>query len=63
MTTQPALLSPMTVLEQFKKNGVTHVVYLPDSETNHLFIAMENDPAIDVIPWLARPRLWQLRPG
>ena len=50
MTTQPALLSPMAVLEQFKKNGVTHVVYLPDSETNHLFIAMENDPEIDVIP-------------
>ena len=50
MTTQPALLNPMTVLDQFKKNGVTHVVYLPDSETNHLFIAMENDPEIDVIP-------------
>ena len=41
MTTQAALLNPMTVLDQFKKNDVTHVVYLPDSETNHLFIAME----------------------
>ena len=50
MTTQQALLDPMTVLEQFKKNGVTHVVYLPDSETNHLFIAMEEDPDMYVVP-------------
>ena len=48
--TQDAQLDPATVLAQFKKNGVTHVVYLPDSETNHLFIAMEEDPDIDVIP-------------
>ena len=50
MATQHALLDPTTVLEQFKKNGVTHVVYLPDSETNHLFIAMEEDPDMDVVP-------------
>lgn len=50
MTTQQAVLSPMKILEQFRKNGVTHVVYLPDSETNHLFLAMEEDPNIDVIP-------------
>jgi sulfopyruvate decarboxylase TPP-binding subunit len=48
--TQDAQLDPETVLAEFKKNGVTHVVYLPDSETNHLFIAMEEDPDIDVIP-------------
>ena len=29
-------LSPETVLEQMKKNGVTHVVWLPDSETTVL---------------------------
>ena len=50
MTTQQALLSPTTVLDQLKKNGVTHVVYLPDSETNHLFLALEEDPDFDVIP-------------
>ena len=50
MTSQQAILSPLTILEQLKKNGVTHVVYLPDSETNHLFLAMEDDPDIDVIP-------------
>ena len=27
-------LSPKTVLGEMKKNGVTHVVWLPDSETN-----------------------------
>ena len=27
-------LSPQTVLSEMKKNGVTHVVWLPDSETN-----------------------------
>ena len=27
-------LSPETVLGEMKKNGVSHVVWLPDSETN-----------------------------
>jgi hypothetical protein len=30
-------LSPETVLGEMKKNGVTHVVWLPDSETNWLY--------------------------
>ena len=29
-------LSPETVLAEMKKNGVTHVVWLPDSETTVL---------------------------
>ena len=29
-------LSPETVLSEMKKNGVTHVVWLPDSETTRL---------------------------
>ena len=29
----PLTLSPETVLSEMKKNGVTHVVWLPDSET------------------------------
>jgi sulfopyruvate decarboxylase subunit alpha len=29
-------LSPETVLGEMKKNRVTHVVWLPDSETNWL---------------------------
>src|SRR5580692_11232668 len=31
-------LSPETVLGEMKKNGVTHVVWLPDSETNWLYL-------------------------
>ena len=35
MIDMPAnVLSPETVLAQIKKHSVTHVVYLPDSETN-----------------------------
>ncbi|HET9403549.1 MAG TPA: hypothetical protein VFO57_03120 [Burkholderiales bacterium] len=33
---QEGSLSPEVVLDQMKKNGVTHVVWLPDSETNWL---------------------------
>src|SRR6202048_3686334 len=42
-------LSPETVLAEMKKNGVTHVVYLPDSETNWLYLLMKADPAIRLI--------------
>ena len=42
-------LNPETVLNAMKKNGVTHVVYLPDSETNWLYLLMKSDPAIHLI--------------
>src|SRR5947207_11279374 len=42
-------LSPETVLAEMKKHGVTHVVYLPDSETNWLYLLMKADPAIHLI--------------
>ena len=32
-----AQLDPRLVLDEMKKNGVTHVVWLPDSETNFLY--------------------------
>ena len=38
---QEAELSPEIVLEEMKKNGVTHVVWLPDSETNWLYLLMQ----------------------
>ena len=44
MTQQHAELSPETVYEELKKNGVTHVVWLPDSETNWLYLLMEGGP-------------------
>ena len=46
---QRAALSPETVLAQMKKNGVTHVVWLPDSETNWLFLLMKEDPSLTLV--------------
>ena len=46
---QRAALSPETVLAQLKKNGVTHVVWLPDSETNWLFVLMKADPSLTLV--------------
>jgi sulfopyruvate decarboxylase TPP-binding subunit len=47
---QQAELSPEIVLEEMKKNGVTHVVWLPDSETNWLYLLMTEEPSITLIP-------------
>lgn len=44
-----ATLSPETVLAEMKKHGVTHVVYLPDSETNWLYLLMKADPAVRLV--------------
>src|SRR3990172_1646950 len=46
---QDAQLSPEIVLEEMKKNGVTHVVWLPDSETNWLYMLMKAEPSLDLI--------------
>ena len=49
MTQQAAQLSPEVVLEKLKQNDVTHVVSLPDSETNYLYELMMNEPTLDLI--------------
>jgi sulfopyruvate decarboxylase TPP-binding subunit len=46
---QKAGLSPETVLKEMKKNGVTHVVWLPDSETNWLFVLMKAEPSLTLV--------------
>ncbi len=48
MTQQQAELSPETVLEQIKKNGATHVDWLPDSEDTGLLreILLPYDPGL-----------------
>src|SRR5918912_2819493 len=46
---QEAALSPEIVLEEMKKNGVTHVVWLPDSETNWLYLLMQAEPSLHLI--------------
>ena len=64
---QKAALSPEVVLEQMKKNGVTHVVWLPDSETNWLYLLMKADPSLTLVgvnrEGLAFSRLRHLRRG
>ena len=46
---QEGSLSPEVVLEEMKKNGVTHVVWLPDSETNWLFLLMKAEPSLTLV--------------
>ena len=45
-----ASLSPKIVLAEMKKNGITHVVWLPDSETNWLYTLMKAEPSITLVP-------------
>jgi sulfopyruvate decarboxylase TPP-binding subunit len=42
-------LSPETVLQHMKQNGVTDVVWLPDSETNWLYLLMQAEPSLRLI--------------
>lgn len=48
--TQDAALSPEVVLDAMKQHGVTHVVWLPDSETNWLYLLMQAEPSLRLIP-------------
>ena len=47
---QAALLKPESLLAEFKKNGVTHIVTIPDSETNYLYELMREQDWLDVVP-------------
>ncbi|MBV9862284.1 MAG: hypothetical protein JO267_09070 [Alphaproteobacteria bacterium] len=42
-------LSPETVLREMKNNGVADVVWLPDSETNWLYLLMQADPDLRLV--------------
>src|SRR3984957_13854046 len=42
-------LRPETVLAEMRKNGVTDVVWLPDSETNWLFLQMQAEPGLRLV--------------
>ena len=44
------VLTPGRILGELHKNGVTHVVWLPDSETNFLYNAAEGDPSLQIVP-------------
>jgi sulfopyruvate decarboxylase subunit alpha len=44
-----AQLSPEVVLNELKKQKVTHVVWLPDSETNWLYLLMKAEPTLRLV--------------
>ena len=47
--TDAASLSPETVMRQMKRNGVSDIVWLPDSETNWLFLLIKADPDLRLV--------------
>ena len=43
-------LSPAAIIDQFKRNGVTHVVWLPDTETNFMYQQIIEDDNLNLVP-------------
>ena len=37
-------------MNELKKNSISHVVWLPDSETNFLYHMMMEEPSLDLVP-------------
>ena len=50
MTTQETVLHPAAIIEELKKNNFTHVVWLPDSETNFMYQLLTNERTLDLVP-------------
>lgn len=44
------VLTPGGIISELNKNGITHVVWLPDSETNYLFESMMADDSLELVP-------------
>ena len=42
-------LSPETVMREIRRAGVSHVVWLPDSETNWLYLLMKAEPSLTLV--------------
>src|SRR5262249_59386025 len=42
-------LSSETVLAEQKANGATDIVWLPDSETNWLYLLMQSEPSLRLV--------------
>ena len=47
---QVEILRPETLIKEFKKIGVTHIITIPDSETNYLYELMDQQDWLDVMP-------------
>ena len=43
------VLSPETVHGKVKEHGISHIVWLPDSETNFLFTLLDTDPDLNMV--------------
>jgi sulfopyruvate decarboxylase TPP-binding subunit len=50
MTIHESVLHPTAIVEELKKNNFTHVVWLPDSETNFMYQLLTSDPNLDLVP-------------
>ena len=50
MTTPEVVLHPTAIVEELKKNNFTHVVWLPDSETNFMYQLLTNEESLDLVP-------------
>ena len=50
MTTEDTVLSASRILDEFKKCGITHVIWLPDSETRFMYDALMSRPEITLVP-------------
>lgn len=44
------ILSPAAVQAQLHRNGVTDVVWLPDTESGHMYMLLQDDPTLRIIP-------------
>ena len=49
MATQEVILHPASVVAELKKNDISHVVWLPDSETNFLYLLLKEEPDLSLI--------------
>ena len=47
---QEVVLHPASIIAELKKNNITHVVWLPDSETNFMYHQLMEDPGLDLVP-------------
>ena len=45
-----SVLHPASLVNELKKNDISHVVWLPDSETNFLYHMMMEEPSLDLVP-------------
>ena len=43
-------LTGQKVLDEVMKCGITHIVWLPDAETRFMYEAMNNKPALTLVP-------------